>query len=81
MYVHCVHTVPLEGNRSPGTGGTNACESPYECWQLYRGPLQEEQILPNCWVIVPTPNILLLKTYHLIGLKTVYVSILTWKRR
>jgi hypothetical protein len=41
----------LEGSegciRSPGTGGTDSCESTRGYWELSLGPLQEQQVLLN----------------------------------
>ena len=47
MYVHhmcawCLRR-PEEGVGSPGTGAMDGCELPCGCWELNRGPLQEQQ--------------------------------------
>lgn len=44
MYVHCAHR-PKEGTGSPGTGGTDSCESPCSCWKSNPGPLQDQGLL------------------------------------
>lgn len=44
QYVWCPKR-PEEGVRSPGTGVTDCCESPYGYWETNTGPLQEQQVL------------------------------------
>lgn len=54
-YRHCLHVVCVctmcvpgtlqrseEDVRSPGSGATDDCELPYECWEFNLGPLREQ---------------------------------------
>ena len=36
---------PGKGVGSPGTGVTDSCWLPYECWELNPGPLEKQQLL------------------------------------
>lgn len=51
MYVHhmCVwfQQRSEEGIGSPGTGATDGCEPPCECWDSNPGPLQEHRTLSS----------------------------------
>ncbi|XP_052046945.1 exportin-7 isoform X2 [Apodemus sylvaticus] len=38
---------PEENMSSPGTGITGGCELPYGCWELNRGPPEEQPVLLN----------------------------------
>lgn len=48
-HVYCVQVWclqrPEEGARSPGTGDTDGCDLPYECWEPISGPLKEQRVL------------------------------------
>lgn len=46
-YYICVWSLQRseEGIGAPGTGVTNDCELPCECWKLNLGPSQEQQVL------------------------------------
>jgi hypothetical protein len=44
MHVWCLQR-PEEGTRSPGTGVTNDCKPPRECWESNPDPQQEQPVL------------------------------------
>ena len=46
MYVnHICPRKPEKGNRFPGTGVTDSCEIPCDCWKQNSCPLQKQPVL------------------------------------
>jgi hypothetical protein len=44
-HVFIVLVETRRGIASPGTGVTDSCELPCECWELNLGPLEEQAVL------------------------------------
>ena len=43
--VFCLDVCLYEGARSSGTGVTDCCELPCGCWELNKGPLEEQPVV------------------------------------
>jgi hypothetical protein len=58
LYAYHVHAMPTEARRRYQTpwnwGDIECCELPSGSWELKLGPVQEKQVLLNCWAI-PQP--------------------------
>lgn len=69
----CCPQTPEESVGSPGTGATEACEPPSECWEQNPGPLKE-QLVPL--TAEPSPQTLPpFKIYFFFFFICVYVNI------
>lgn len=53
LYVCSSNVCPSGVLRGPGTGETASCMAPSRCWELSRGPLEEQCSLPLSYLSSP----------------------------